>query len=221
MKRLMLLVTAQFFMAAAVQAAEISIDSPRGGFTTARVQEISGTVTGFSGTRADLIINGIPQSIPLTNGSFKLNTVVAPGTNLVEVRAGDAVKRVSFFASVPSRDVKVVLTWDTPTDVDLWVIDPKGEKCYYANRSTKLGGNLDVDITTGFGPETFTMASAYPGTYAVQVQYYSSSEAPVTRVNVHVVLYEGTPRERRQQFQFVMTRQHQVFHIGEFTIDPQ
>jgi hypothetical protein len=87
MKRLMLLVTAQFFMAAAVQAAEISIDSPRGGFTTARVQEISGTVTGFSGTRADLIINGIPQSIPLTNGSFKLNTVVAPGTNLVEVRA--------------------------------------------------------------------------------------------------------------------------------------
>ena len=53
--------------------------------------------------------------------------------------------------------------------MDLWVIDPTGEKCFYANRSIKSGGNLDVDVTTGYGPETFSMAKALPGGYSVQV----------------------------------------------------
>ncbi|HEY1406966.1 MAG TPA: DUF2135 domain-containing protein [Spirochaetota bacterium] len=201
-------------------AATATIISPRGGFTSQRVQEIKGRVDGFTGKRAILVLNGIPQTIPLQNGEFSINAVVAPGNNLVELIAGDARDRVSFFAKVPGRDVKVVLTWDTPTDVDLWVIDPTGEKCYYAARSTKSGGNLDVDVTTGYGPETFTMAKALPGNYSVQTQYYSSGSAPVTRVNVYLILYEGTPKEQRKQFQFVMTAPSQVYHITDFTIDP-
>jgi uncharacterized protein YfaP (DUF2135 family) len=201
-------------------AATATILSPRGGFTTQRVQEIKGQVTGFAGNRATLVINGIPQTIPLSNGTFSINAVVSPGINMVELIAGDARDRVSFFAKVSGRDIKVILTWDTPTDVDLWVIDPTGEKCYYGSRSTKSGGNLDVDITTGFGPETFTMGKALPGNYSVQTQYYSSQSSPVTRVNVYVVLYEGTPKEQRKQFQFVMTAEHQVYHICDFSIEP-
>ncbi len=204
---------------AALAAATVTIESPRGGFTTKRIQEIRGSVAGFTGSRATLVMNGIPQAIPLTAGRFSLNAVVSPGVNIVEVTAGDASDRVSFYAQVAPRDVKVVLTWDTPTDVDLWVIDPKGEKCYYAHRATKSGGNLDVDITAGYGPETFTMAKALYGVYSVQVQYYSSHEAPVTRVNVYVVLNEGSPREERSSFQFVMTKEHQVYHITQFQIE--
>jgi uncharacterized protein YfaP (DUF2135 family) len=200
-------------------AATVVIDSPRGGYTTKWVQEIKGTVRGFSGNRATLVINGIPQSVILNNGTFSINAVVAPGVNLIEVTAGDARDKVSFFAKVPSRDIKVVLTWDTPTDVDLWVIDPTGEKCFYGNRSIKSGGNLDVDITAGYGPETFTMAKALPGNYSVQTQYYSSNGQAATRVNVYVLLYEGTPKEERKQFQFVMTKGEQVYHICDFQID--
>jgi len=203
-----------------LHAATATILSPRGGFTTKRVQEIKGRVEGISGNRATLIINGIPQTIPLNNGEFSISAVVSPGNNLVELIAGQARDRVSFFAKVPGRDVKVVLTWDTPTDVDLWVIDPAGEKCYYGNRSIKSGGNLDVDITAGFGPETFTMSKGVPGNYSVQTQYYSSGNAPVTRVNVYLIIYEGTPKEQRKQFQFVMTAPSQVYHICDFSIDP-
>jgi len=200
-------------------AANVFIESPRGGFTTSRVQEIKGSVSGTTLDRALLIINGIPQTIPLTNGRFMLNAVVSPGVNLIECRAGGVSDKVSFYAKVPGRDIKTVLTWDTPTDVDLWVIDPNGEKCYYGNRSVKSGGNLDVDVTNGYGPETYTMAKALPGGYSVEVQYYSAQESPVTRVNVYLVLYEGTQKEERRQFEFVMTRPEQVYHITDFQIE--
>jgi len=200
-------------------AATVVIDSPRGGYTTKWVQEIKGTVKGFVGNRATLVMNGLPQGLILSNGTFSVNAVVAPGVNLIEVIAGDARDKVSFFAKVPSRDVKVVLTWDTPTDVDLWVIDPTGEKCYYGNRSIKSGGNLDVDITAGYGPETFTMAKALPGNYSVETQYYSSNGQAATRVWIYVILYEGTPKEERKQFQFVLTKGEQVYHITDFQID--
>jgi uncharacterized protein YfaP (DUF2135 family) len=207
------------FSAAALSAVTVTIESPRGGYTSQRVQEIKGSVQGYTGTRATLVINGIPQSVPLQNGRFSINAVVAPGMNLIEVLAGDARDKVSFYAKVPARDIKVVLTWDTATDVDLWVIDPDGNKCYYANRSTPRGGNLDVDVTTGYGPETFTMAKALPGTYAVQVQYYSAYNLPVTKVQVYVIQFEGTPKEERKEFQFVMTAPEQVYHICDFQIE--
>ena len=202
-----------------LNSAQIIIESPRGGFTTKRIQEIKGRIPGYTRSQATLVLNGIPQTIPVNNGNFAINAVVAPGLNVVEVQADSKRDKVSFYAKVPKRDVKVVLTWDTSTDVDLWVIDPKGEKCFYAHSSTSSGGNLDVDITSGFGPETFTMARALPGSYSVQVQYYSSYGKPITRVKVYVVTYEGTPREQKKNFQFVMTRGQQVYHITDFQIE--
>lgn len=217
MKRLLIL--GLLGVASLLSAAEVVIESPHGGTTTERIQKVEGVIRNYDNDRAWLVINGIPQTIPLQNGRFSLNTVVAPGLNTIEVQADNATDRVSFYAQVPRRDIKVVLIWDTPTDVDLWVIDPSGEKCYYAHKSTSNGGNLDVDIISGYGPETFTMTKAMPGNYAVQVQYYSSKEKPVTRVQVYLVLYEGTAREERRRFEFIMTREHQVYHLADFTID--
>lgn len=208
-----------FIAATGLYAAEVRITSPKGGYTSERIQKIEGIVDVPGLNRATLVINGIPQTIPLSNKRFSINIVPAPGNNLVELQAGGLSSRVSFFAKVPGRDIKVLLTWDTPTDVDLWVIDPKGDKCYYANPSIPSGGNLDTDVTTGFGPETFTMAKAMPGKYTVQVQYYSSGESPATRVKLYVIMYEGTPREQRKEFSFVMTLPYQVYHIAEFNID--
>lgn len=216
-----------FFLASVIASAggigavSVKIESPKAGFTTERVQKIEGTVTDFDGNRATLVINGIPQTIPVYSGRFSLEAIVAPGSNLIEVKIGNIGDRVSFFARVPPRDVKIVLTWDTPTDVDLWVIDPKGEKCFYSHKTTASGGNLDMDITAGYGPETFTMEQALPGSYSVQVQYYSAGEAPVTRVRVFVILYEGTAEEKRLQYYFTMTREHTVYDIAHFEMEPR
>ncbi|MDH5656546.1 MAG: DUF2135 domain-containing protein [Spirochaetia bacterium] len=199
-------------------SAKVTIETPRGGFTTNRIQNISGTITGYNKERATLIVNGLPQFIAVHNGRFSVKILISPGSNLIEVKADGAYDSISFYADVPKKDVKIVLTWDTPTDVDLWVIDPKGEKCYYSHSSTSSGGNLDMDNTSGFGPETFTMEKALKGEYTVQVQYYGSGNSPVTRVQVFVVLFEGTSEERREKYEFVMTKEHAVYTISNFNI---
>lgn len=37
------------------------------------------------------------------------------------------------------------------TDIDLHVIEPSKEECYYGNRLTQKGGSLSRDFTQGYG----------------------------------------------------------------------
>ncbi|MBQ2529998.1 MAG: hypothetical protein II547_07070, partial [Treponema sp.] len=49
-------------------------------------------------------------------------------------------------------DIRVVLTWNTDDcDIDLWVTDPDGEKCFYGNKLTQNGGRISRDFTQGYG----------------------------------------------------------------------
>lgn len=50
---------------------------------------------------------------------------------------------------VESGEVKVSLSWDTPTDVDLHVIEPSGFEIYYSNKVSPSGGTLDLDSNAG------------------------------------------------------------------------
>lgn len=197
----------------------VQITAPRGGTTTRQMQRVEGAVNVAGLTRATIVVNGIPQDVPVVNGRFGVNVIVAPGENIIEVRAGRSRDRTSFYADVPRRDVKIVLTWDDARYVDLWVTDPKGVRCYWARPSTENGGNIIANDETGFGPQIFTMERAIPGHYNIDVQYYSKGFAPVSRVKIYAVLYEGSPRERRMQWDFVMTREMSVFHIGSFEIE--
>ena len=96
----------------------------------------------------------------------------------------------------------VTLTWNTATDVDLYVTDPTGATAWYSNRTTPSGGILDHDVTSGFGPEHFTLLDRntiqWGQPYTVRVHYYSdhSDDAhPIaTSYWVNVDLYEGTTR---------------------------
>jgi len=77
------------------------------------------------------------------------------------------------------QDLVVILSWDTSaTDIDLHVIEPGGEECSYNHRQTASGGTLDHDVTSGFGPETYVIRRAKPGTYKIDVEYYGGSGAP-------------------------------------------
>lgn len=199
-------------------SAEIIVTSPKDGFTTKQTIRIAGRINNYDKKKAILVINGIPQTIYVANGTFDFRSVVAPGINLLEFKADNAVKRVSFFAKVPKRDIKIVFIWDTPTFTDLWVVDPKGEKCYWAKTKTKNGGNLTYNDAT-YAPQIFTMEKALPGTYAIQAQYYSAHNQPITRVNVYIILYEGTPGEKVSRYQFTMTKGGAVYHITDLQID--
>lgn len=72
-------------------------------------------------------------------------------------------------------DIRVVVDWTTEsTDLDLWVIEPSGEKAYYGNQSTDIGGHMSDDMTDGYGPEEYMVRKAMPGDYQVRAHVYSS-----------------------------------------------
>jgi len=93
-----------------------------------------------------------------------------------------------------TKDIVVVLGWDTNrTDVDLHVIEPDGEECFYSKKSTKHGGTLDHDVTTGLGPETYSVRRAKPGKYRIDVEYFSGG--PRTVATVQIYRHRNAPTE--------------------------
>lgn len=183
---------------------EARIETPRGGWTSERILDFAGVARGAGVERAVLVINGAEKEVAVEGGRFHAKEVVSPGRNTIRLVVEDengavASDSLTFFADVPERDLKITVNWDTDaTDMDLHVTDPTGEVCMYNHKVTEMGGNLDIDVTDGFGPETFTLANAKPGTYKVHVHYYGPEGGPVTIATVWIVLYEGTPRERRE-----------------------
>ncbi len=71
-------------------------------------------------------------------------------------------------------ELRFILNWETDNnDVDFHIYDGKGGHAYYSSPSLDSGGSLYADITTGYGPECFSIPkpSAYP--YELQAHYYS------------------------------------------------
>jgi hypothetical protein len=114
----------------------------------------------------------------------------------------------------PSRaqaDLRVTISWNTDaTDVDLWVIEPDGEKCFYQHNKTKSGGELSQDMTQGYGPERYQIQKAQKGTYRIVVHYYSVNPnllAGETHVNVTLTKFAGTPQETTERHTVIL-KQH-------------
>ncbi len=225
-KLLVILGLSTFLMTTSLAAAvpTVVIESPRGGYTSEPIVTISGTVKNASDKFATLVYNGISQRVAVNeNGSFSAKMVLSHGDALVEVQArnGDGIgrDRVSFYANVDRVAMKIVLVWDSNgTDMDLWITGPDGEKVFYANKTGKAGGQLDIDITTGYGPETFTCKTPQAGTWQVQVQNYSPGNAPLTTMRVDMILFEGTDREERRTWNITSFRQSEVVNVGSFVI---
>ncbi|KIG19346.1 putative signal peptide protein [Enhygromyxa salina] len=117
-------------------------------------------------------------------------------------------------------DIKVYLTWDTDrTDVDLWVINPKGEKVFYSHRKGAFGGTLYGDVTSGYGPESFTASTAKAGTYAVEVNYYGSGGAmKEARGEVLVVVNEGRADEQQHTFAYVLPKPGDSVRVAKIEV---
>lgn len=173
-----------------------------------------------------LVVNGVamPQRIE-ADGTFSRPYAFGAGSNSVEVRGarGDA-KRVQFYDSYAGKQrprLRVVLSWDTDgTDLDLHVISPDGQHAWYGNRVVENGGALDVDVTTGYGPEIYSNPAPVPGTYLVYVTYYGSGNdrSAITTATVTVITDENTPSERQQTFVVPMRKAGDLTLLRSFTM---
>ena len=115
-------------------------------------------------------------------------------------------------------DVRIILTWDADlTDMDLWVIEPSGEKAFYSNQRTTIGGNFSRDFTQGYGPEEYMVRRAMPGDYQILVNYYSSSALSLigsVTLQVDVFTNFGRANEKRQSLTVRLTESSETIEVG-------
>jgi uncharacterized protein YfaP (DUF2135 family) len=163
-----------------------SVNTPAGQANTAR---ISGQIkaTAKSTEPGRLIVNGVSMPLKIDPaGRFDRPFSFPNGSNSVEVRNPDGQlrHRTQFLNSsggaTPAK-LRVLLAWDSDnTDLDLHLITPDGAHIWYGDRIAPNGAALDVDVTTGYGPEIFAMPAPIKGQYLVYVNYfgggYSSDE---------------------------------------------
>ncbi len=107
-------------------------------------------------------------------------------------------------------DLVIVIMWNTDnTDVDLHVIEPSGEECFYGHRQTKNGGELTRDVTRGYGPEMYVMKKAQKGAYKVRAHYFASDRNRTgARTKVQALIVEGWGRPTERVTEKVVTLEY-------------
>lgn len=204
-----------------------TVNTPHGTATSAL---ISGQIAGRAKqanaqTPATLIVNGTAMPLHVNeDGSFSRPYAFGRGSNSVEVRDGEKgpSKRVQFYDTSSSKKqarLRVVLSWDSDgTDVDLHVITPSGEHAWYGQRVIAGGGALDVDVTSGYGPEIFAHPAPEKGLYQVYVNYYGAGYgvSELTIAQIAIISNENTPHEKRQVFHVPLRRAGDLELVSSF-----
>lgn len=117
-------------------------------------------------------------------------------------------------------DIRVVIDWNHDnTDIDLWVVDPDGEKAFYKNNETKLGGRMSEDLTEGYGPESFMLKKAKKGSYKVLIDYYAENTQKIsgpTILKVTFFIKYGTKKETRKTVTVRLDKEEEELEIGNF-----
>ncbi len=119
-------------------------------------------------------------------------------------------------------DLRVVLGWDSDnSDMDLWVTDPNGERCYYGHRNTYQGGLLSDDFTGGYGPEEFVLKDAKPGKYKVEANFFGDRQQIVTgatTLSLNLSTGWGTARQQNQAVTLRLSGKSETVMVGEFEV---
>lgn len=158
------------------------------------------------------------------DGRFpNIEALVAYEMNSVISRCGEELElghiNEQFLYEMPT-DLRVVLNWDTDAcDMDLWVTDPLGEKCYYSHSRTQTGGKISRDFTGGYGPEEFIIKKSVPGEYKIQVNYYGTRQQTVlgpTTIQVQLISNYGRPTQTIQDVTRRLGKAKEQIDIGSF-----
>ncbi|MFO0664077.1 MAG: VIT domain-containing protein [Polyangiaceae bacterium] len=114
--------------------------------------------------------------------------------------------------------VRFVLVWETDAnDVDFHIRDGRGGHAYYSQRDLPSGGSLYADVTTGYGPECFTIRGsaalrAYP--YQLSAHYYSRGPMGYGMGKLQIVEHDGHGGLSFEERPFVIMQDHAFVDLG-------
>jgi len=146
---------------------------------------------------------------------MELNHII-PKARQSGINSFDVDKRLIKLLDI---DVRIVMTWDADmTDMDIWVIEPSGEKAFYSNNRTKIGGLVSRDFTQGYGPEEYLLKKAMKGKYKVHSNYYGSRSPALTGpVTLQLDIYSnyGRENEKHKSITLRLKDRKEVIDVGE------
>jgi hypothetical protein len=120
-------------------------------------------------------------------------------------------------ANKPS--LRFVLNWETDAnDVDFHIFDARGNHAFYQAMELASGGRLYADVTTGYGPECFTIRGrpgAYP--YKLQAHYYSRGPMGYGMGKLEVIRHDGRGALRFDERPFVVMQDGAFVDLGTVT----
>jgi len=193
----------------------VSVSTPEGQSKFAVIEGQIRNAPKKKGTAiGTLVVDGtpLPQRVE-EDGKFSRPYAFPSGSNSVELRAPDGGKT--------QPKLRVVLAWDTDgTDLDLHVVSPDGAHSWYGDRVAPNGGALDVDVTTGYGPEIYSSAAPLKGTYLVFVNYYGSGSggSDMTVAQVTIITNENTPDEKSETIRVPMRKAGELTLVKTFVM---
>jgi hypothetical protein len=99
--------------------------------------------------------------------------------------------------------VRIILNWNQmDTDIDLHVIEPTGEECFFGHSTTNAGARFSKDFTQGYGPEQYLLRNIVKGKFQIKTNFYGESaltENGPTTVMVEVYITKNGKTERKLQ----------------------
>ncbi|MCY1055926.1 AgmX/PglI C-terminal domain-containing protein [Nannocystis sp. SCPEA4] len=120
-------------------------------------------------------------------------------------------------ASKPS--TRFVINWETDAnDVDFHVHDGRKDHAFYSQKTLPSGGQLYADVTTGYGPECFTIdgePQAFP--YKLEAHYFSRGPMGYGMGKLQIVQHDGKGELRFEERPFVIMKDRAYVDLGQFT----
>jgi hypothetical protein len=185
---------------------------------------VSGQITNLLLSQIFIDVNGALRPVSVDHGTFQSRVGLLPGQNRIQASLGRhglgliaASQAVRIAAVIPSSDIWSELTWEGYGDIDLHLVQPDGEECWYSNRITRTGATLDYDNTVKDGPEHITLPNATPGPYRVTVVYFAASSAPPRKVPWMVILSLRNDAVRRT-YSGVLENVGEAQTVAEFNL---
>lgn len=179
---------------------------------------------------ADTLYAGLNKEYPedIISNYDGIQDVMMMELNNLLVQHKDRIKTGLYdkkIIAVMPVNIRVVLNWNrNNTDIDLWVTDPKGEKCFFGNSKTINGALISNDMTEGYGPEQLMVRKALKGKYKIQVHYYGDDQVTLTgpsTIMVEIFTRYNSGKEERKIITMQMENEDEndgVF-VGEFNFE--
>jgi hypothetical protein len=178
---------------------------------------------------------GRAQLTALNEGVYTLfvtapNMITAVLANVTVAPDQQGQRRAVLSPVLPAGQTRIVLTWGAePSDLDSHLTGPDGhggtfhvsyaDPVYYDAVDSTLVVELDVDETSGFGPETITIHEQSSGSYCFSVHLYAGSGSLGTS-SAQVRVFRGNSQVATFQAPNTTNVVWTVFRLNGATITP-